>query len=50
MYASSGGSLQDRTTKDKKLYVISAFGPQPYASGDQQRFITGWGAKLLPNF
>jgi hypothetical protein len=47
MYASSGGSMQDRSGKDKKLYTISAFGPQPYASGDVQRFVVGWGAKLL---
>lgn len=47
MYASNGASVQDRSTGDKKLYAISAFGPQPYASGSQQRFISGWGARLV---
>ncbi len=47
MYASSGGSMQDRSTKDKKLYAISAFGPQPYTTGDTQRFVVGWGSRLL---
>jgi len=47
MYASSGASIQDRSSGDKKLYAISAFGPQPYAVGDKQRFVTGWGARLV---
>jgi len=47
MYASSGGSMQDRSTKDKKLYSISAFGPQPVTSGDVKRFILGFGARLV---
>lgn len=47
MYASAGGSVQDRAGGDKKLYAISAFGPQPYASGDKQRFVVGWGARLF---
>ena len=46
MYASHGGSMQDRADKADKLYTISAVGPQPYASGDVQRFVIGWGARL----
>ena len=46
MCASFGGSMQDRSDKSKKLYTISAVGPQPYASGDVQRFVIGWGARL----
>lgn len=45
--ASYQGAIQDRNTKDKKFYAISAFGPTPYASGDAQRFVMGWGAKLM---
>jgi len=47
MYAGSGGSVHDRPSFDKKLYAISASGPQPYTAGDQQRFILGWGARLV---
>ena len=47
MYTPFGGSIQDRNSKDKKFYILSASRVKPYASGEAQRVVTGWGATLL---
>jgi len=46
-YAGSSGLMQDRSSKDKKFYTVEVENDQPYLTGDQQRYVIGWGAKLL---
>jgi len=43
-----GAAYQDRSYTDEKLYVVSVDGPTLcYGNGDVQRFVCGFGAKIL---